>query len=147
MLAHRSPRLVLALMVGAAACDDDDDDPIQPETLVCEATLGDADGAGDDVETDATGEATFTITGLEMDWEVASTGLTSVNASHIHRSSNNSVLVPAGSTFPLSATGSGSGTLTLTQAQLDEIESTDTYFNVHTTAYPAGEISGDLVCQ
>ena len=147
MLAHRSPLLVLALIVGAAACDDDDDNLIQPETLVCSATLGDADGAGDEVETDATGEATFTITGLEMEWEVTSTGLTNVNASHIHRQSNGSVLVPSTGIFPLSATGSGSGTMTLTQAQLDEIESTDTYFNVHTTAYPPGEISGDLVCQ
>jgi hypothetical protein len=82
-----------------------------------------------------------------MEWDVTSTGLTAVNAAHIHRGSNNSVLVPAGSTFDLSATGSGTGSLTLTPAQLDEIESTDTYFNVHTTEYPAGEISGDLVCQ
>ena len=141
MFAPRSPLLILALMAGAAACDDDDD-PIQPQTLVCAATLTDAPT----VTTDASGTATFTITGTEMDWEVASTGLTNVNASHIHRRSNGSVLVPASGVFPLSATGSGSGTMALTQAQLDEIESTETYFNVHTTAHPGGEIQGTLNC-
>jgi hypothetical protein len=143
MITHRSPLLVLALLVGAAACDDDDD-PIEPQTLVCGAVL---EAANAEVETDATGEALFTIVGTEMDWQVSSTGLTNVNASHIHRGSNNSVLVPATGVFPLNATGSGSGTMTLTQAQLDEIETTDTYFNIHTTAYPGGEISGDLVCE
>ena len=141
MIAHRSPLLVLALLVGAAACDDDDD-PIEPQTLVCGAALEAADV---DVETDATGEALFTIVGTEMDWEVASTGLTGVTAAHIHRASG-APFIPATGIFPLSATGSGSGTMNLTQAQVDEIDDAGVYFNIHTGDYPGGEISGTLVC-
>jgi hypothetical protein len=144
MIAHRYPILMLALMVGAAACDDDDD-PVQPQTLVCGATLADADGAGTDVETDATGEALFTIVGTEMDWEVASTGLADVTAAHIHRASG-APFIPATGIFPLSATGDGEGTMTLTQAQVNEIDDAGVYFNIHTETYAGGEISGTLVC-
>ena len=134
--------LALALAVTAAACDDDDD-PTNPITMICGAVLEAAEG----VETDATGEAIFTFRGTSMEFDVSSTGLTNFTAAHIHRSSNGSVLFPAGSTFPLNATGSGSGTMTVTQAVLDELETVDTYFNVHTTAHTGGEISGDLVCE
>ena len=144
MIAPRRTLLLLTLAAAIPACDDDDD-PVQPQTLVCGAALADADGAGTDVETDATGEALFTIVGTEMDWEVASTGLTGVTASHIHRAAG-TPFIPAAGVFDLDATGDGSGTMTLTQAQLDEIDDAGVYFNIHTGTYPGGEISGLLNC-
>lgn len=141
MIALRSSALLLALAaVGAAACDDDDD-PVQPQALVCGATLDAVEG----VTTDATGTALFTIVGTQMTWEVNSTDLANVNAAHIHRAAG-APFIPATGIFPLSATGDGNGTMTLTQAQIDEIDDAGVYFNVHTTANPGGEISGLLTC-
>ena len=144
MIALRSTILALSL-VAIAACDDDDD-PVQPRTLSCEATLADADGAGDEVMTDATGTATFEISGTSMVWDVASTGIVDFLAAHIHQADGD-ILVPTPGTFTLSETGSGEGTMTVTDDQVDIIEEGGTYFNIHTDAYPSGEISGDLICE
>lgn len=139
MIALR-PSIVLLAMFAVAACDDDDD-PVQPQTLVCGATLDAVDG----VTTDATGTALFTIVGTEMDWQVNSTGLTDVSASHIHRAAG-TPFIPSSGVFDLDATGDGDGTMTLTQAQLGEIDDAGVYFNIHTTTNPGGEISGLLTC-
>lgn len=140
MIAIRSTILALSL-VAIAACDDDDDDPIQPRTLACTATLDAAEG----VTTDASGTASFNISGTSMVWEVTSTGITDFSAAHIHRS-NGSILVPGVGSFTLSETGSGEGTMTVTDDQVDIIEAGGTFFNVHTDANTNGEISGDLIC-
>jgi len=144
MIALRSSILLLAVLA-LGACDDDDD-PVQPRTLVCGAVLEDADGAGTEIETDATGDALFAIVGTEMEWEVNSTGIDDFSAAHIHRE-NGSILVPGVGSFTLDETGSGSGTMTVTEDQVDIIEAGGTFFNVHTDTYTGGEISGDLVCE
>ena len=140
MIALRATILALSL-AAIAACDDDDDDPVQPRTLSCEATLEPVEG----VTTDATGTATFDVTGTTMVWEVISTGLVDVTAAHIHEA-DESLLVPAVGSFPLSETGSGEGTMTVTEDQLDLIEAGGTYFDIHTEANEDGEIAGDLIC-
>lgn len=69
-------------------------------------------------------------------------------AAHIHQA-------PAGTNgpiiFPLTETGPGSGiwstAATLTEAQHNAFKAGDFYFNVHSTAFPDGEIRGQISAQ
>ncbi|MFT3828415.1 MAG: CHRD domain-containing protein [Opitutaceae bacterium] len=69
-------------------------------------------------------------------------------ASHVHQAPpgvNGPVLIPLTLT-PLGSTfGSGHFDSVITEAQALAILSGDTYVNVHTTAYPGGEIRGQIV--
>lgn len=90
------------------------------------------------------GSASFTIRlgKSELCYTLTVTGLTNVNAAHIHRVSTGDVVVPL--TAPTS--GSASGCMTVAKALLQEIVSKPGafYVNVHTQAYPNGQVRGNL---
>lgn len=111
----------------------------------------------------ATGTATFTLSsdGNTLHYVLTVNSLNNIIAAHIHlatASQNGSVIVPL-FTGP-AKTGSFSGTLVegdITAANLagslaghplsdliDDIKNSMCYVNVHTTAFPAGEIRGQI---
>ena len=70
------------------------------------------------------------------------------NAAHIHQAPPG---VSGPIIFPLSETSPGSGiwttTATLTEAQFNTLRTGEFYFNVHSTAFPDGEIRGQITAQ
>jgi hypothetical protein len=93
-----------------------------------------------------TGSGTATVTiqlGKEqLCYTLTVSGLTGVTAAHIHRGSTGAIVVPL--TAPTS--GTSSGCVTVAKALLKEILANPAafYVNVHTTAFPNGQIRGDL---
>lgn len=141
--------LSLALGFTVAACDDDPNEP-RPETYI--AALSPANETPP-VTSTASGTGTFTVTGNNINYAITitnwPTGRT-VSAAHIHSrpiraDTSAGVLLgwPAGS---ITTTG-GSGTIAATDAQLTALRAGGTYFNVHSSVNPGGEIRGTLVRQ
>jgi hypothetical protein len=93
-----------------------------------------------------TGSGTATVTiqlGKEqLCFTLSVSSLTGVTAAHIHRGSTGDVVVPL--TAPTS--GTSSGCVTVAKALLQEILASPSafYVNVHTMAFPNGQIRGDL---
>lgn len=136
-------------------------------TVTTEAAMYTADLSGDQVnppnDSTAGGQATFTPSsdGSSMDFELSVEELADVAAAHIHMGAageDGGVIVPL---FNGPAkTGPFTGILaegTLTEADLagdlqgmtigdliDVIEAGDAYVNVHTAAFPGGEIRGQV---
>jgi hypothetical protein len=155
--------LSLATGLMVAACDDDD--PVEPTVERYTAALTGANESPP-VQTNATGNATFTVNGNNVNYTVTITNWpanTNVSGAHIH-----SAPVPPATTtnplvhFPTSGTGAigptgGTGTLTqVPDAQLTAIRAGGTYFNVHATTTaggacpnhcPGGLIRGNVVRQ
>lgn len=119
------------------ACKEDDDDNIDLREF--SATLTAAAG----VTTIATG--TFTATYDEDDNRLSYTlswnGFVAT-AAHLHNKSNPNEIVP------LSVTSTSispvTGTVTLTEEEESLLMDEEYYVNVHSAAYPDGEIQGDL---
>jgi hypothetical protein len=150
---------LLSLAIGLAVGACDDDDPVQPTVESYTATLNGANESPS-VQTNATGTATFTVNGNNIDYTVTINNWptnANVSGAHIH------CVPPAGQTtcgvllgWPAGAitpTG-GSGTITATNDQLTAIRAGGTYFNVHSTVTaggacpsncPGGLIRGNLV--
>lgn len=93
-----------------------------------------------------TGSGTATVTirlgKNELCFTLTVSGLTNVTAAHIHRGSSGAIVVPL--TAPTS--GTSSGCVTVEKALLQEILGSPGafYVNVHTTAFPGGQVRGDL---
>lgn len=94
----------------------------------------------------ATGTGTLSVDTATraMTATVTTAGIAGTDA-HIHMGA---VGVSGPIIFPLTQTAPGSGvwstTATLTDAQLASLRAGDYYFNVHSAAYPAGEIRGQI---
>lgn len=90
------------------------------------------------------GSATMTIRlGLSrLCYSLTVTGLTDVTAAHIHRVSNASIVVPL--TAPTG--GNSNGCVTVDKPLLQEIAQNPAafYVNVHTMAFPNGQVQGKL---
>jgi hypothetical protein len=133
----------------------------QTETEVFTATLSGGEEVPP-VTTDATGAASFNVTGPEsIDYSVNVTGMDKVTAAHIHSGAtgeNGEVVVTLFKAD--SPTGPISGNLangTITASSLEgqmqgtavsdlvkSMERGETYVNVHTEANPDGEIRGQI---
>jgi CHRD domain len=132
----------LALAVGAC----DDDDPVEPTVERYTAALNGANESPS-VATNATGNATFTVDGNNINYTVTISNWpanTTLSAVHIHfapvpPATTGGVMIGFPTTGPgaITTTG-GSGTVTATNDQLALIRAGGTYFNVHATTTPAG---------
>jgi hypothetical protein len=94
--------------------------------------------------TAGSGTATVTIRlgKGQLCFTLSVSGLTNVTAAHIHRASTGDVVVPL--TAPTS--GTSSGCVNVEKSLLQEILANPSafYVNVHTTAFPGGQIRGNL---
>jgi hypothetical protein len=148
--------LSLALGLTVAACDDDDDNGTGPEPEVFRATLT-GGNESPPVTTTATGTATFTVNGSNLDYVVTITNWPqgqTLSGAHIHFApvppeTNAGVMqgFPTTGQGAITTTG-GSGTIALEPAEFAAIRAGGTYFNVHATPQaPGGLIRGNLVRQ
>jgi hypothetical protein len=147
------------LALGVLGCDDDG---TTPETNEFRATLSGAEEVPVR-NVPGTGTATFTVEGTTVRYRLDVSGMTGVTAAHIHvgtRGVNGPILVGLFSASP--ATGAVNGTLregSFTSADVAQVgvvtyasllalmRNGDTYVNVHTTAFPGGEIRGQIAAQ
>jgi hypothetical protein len=92
----------------------------------------------------AAGKFTATVKGTTITWKLTFAHLTgSATAAHIHAGKKGvpgAVLIAL--CGPCSSPASGSGTIT--SEQLKQLESGNTYVNVHTTKNAGGEIRGQI---
>ena len=152
----------VALAVGVLACGDDN--PVNPATSFTATLSGGNEVPA--VTTAATGTATFTINGAQIEYTVNVTGIENALQAHIHtgREGQNGPVrlnlcgTPDPAPSPPCTSGTGvlvtgtSGTTVgdppITFDELVEaIRSDSAYTNVHTTQNPGGEIRGQLVAQ
>jgi hypothetical protein len=147
------------LLVGAAACSDDETGPDDEDEFVASLT-GTAERPTP-VTTTATGTATVEIDDEDqtITFSVSVSGLTSPTMAHIHvgaASVAGPIAVNLLPTPPAAGVFSGvlaSGTATASQVVGGEtfatlaakIRAGNAYINVHTIAFPDGELRGQLV--
>lgn len=147
------------LLVGAAACSDDETGPDEETEFV--ATLTGAAERPTPVTTTATGSASVEINddNSTMTFSVTVSGLLSPNMAHIHVGAATVAGPIAASllaTPPAAGTFTGvlaTGTITAAQIVGGEtfatlaakIRAGTAYINVHTVAFPDGELRGQLV--
>ncbi len=156
--------LVVLTALTLAACGGGDDDsnsaanssPAPASVLAASAELGNAfaaslSGAQETPPVTTAAQGSGTVVFNASTREITAT-VTTVNivgtAAHIHQA-------PPGTAgpivFPLSETGAGSGIwttkVTLTEQQATTLRAGDFYFNVHSAAFPNGEIRGQIVPQ
>lgn len=137
--------LMLFSLIGIVSCDDDDD-PVPSNTITFQVTIDGANEVPPNGST-ATGTATFTYnkTTYALSGTVNYSGITAANA-HIHKGAigvSGGVVIPLGSA-PFTSP------LTLASTVLDSTQRADLlanlyYVNIHSTAFPAGEIRGQLI--
>ena len=149
----------LVLLIGAAACSDDETGP--EDDTEFEASLTGAAERPTPVTTTATGSATVEINddNSTMTFSVSVTGLTSPTMAHIHVGSTSVAGPIAVNLLPTPpAVGVFTGVLatgTITAGQVingetfatlaAKIRAGTAYINVHTVAFPDGELRGQLV--
>lgn len=100
----------------------------------------------------ASGKGFFSINGLTASYYISFDGTVgNVTASHLHNAAagaNGGVLfhLAPSPNFPAGTRGGIiTGVQVLTAAQLTEIENSRAYINIHSTAYPGGELRGQLL--
>ena len=137
---------VALLMCSFLSCDDNNDDVVPPQTTTFQATLNGSSETPANAST-ATGSSTLVFNNTTKIFTVTTTytGLT-VTGAHIHKGA---VGVPGNIVFPFTVSPSP---ITFTSIALTAAEEADLfanlyYVNLHTTAYPGGEIRGQLMKQ
>ena len=137
---------VIAILPAAlvTACGDEG-----PEAETFAATLS---GAAEvpPVTTNATGTATFTLTGNSLAFAITVTDIDEANAAHIHAGAagaNGGVMVGLfdGPTTAAGFSGTlAEGTVTVVDSVITRLQNGTAYVNVHTDANPGGEIRGQV---
>jgi hypothetical protein len=123
--------------------------PVVAAILVYHVTL---DGSQDQVNTSATGFATLTLNDVlkTLAVDLAYSGLTTpATNAHIHccalPGTAGPVIIPFVPPFVTGATsGSFSNTFNLSDLFVADIKSGQSYINIHTSTFPAGEIRGQI---
>jgi hypothetical protein len=144
-----------ALVIGC----EEDDDPIGPSTATS-FNVGTMTGQNERPTntSEATGTATFTLSGSTINYTINVTGITGVTMAHIHvggTTKTGPIIVTLLPTQPPSGPLTGvltTGTITdadITAYTLNELihlmRDRLVYVNVHTEARPGGEIRGQIV--
>lgn len=102
------------------------------------------------VTTDATGDATFTLTGSSLSFTLNVADIDNVTAAHIHRGAegeNGGIMVGLynGPTTGAGVTGTlAQGTVEIDDSVAAHMRAGTAYVNVHTTANPGGEIRDQI---
>jgi len=161
--------LVVALVAGAAACSSGDNST-GPQAQTFVANMSSSQETSLQTPSQATGTATFTVTGSQITLTSLSVqNIDSVTASHIHIGPSG---VAGGIAVPLLALTPPSGQIGAAQALVSNLAITQAsivgisgaapitvdsllvlfrnggaYVNVHTRANPAGEIRGQILPQ
>ena len=121
------------------------------EETVEEAMSFSVDLSGESMgnETDAMGEASFTLEGNDLSYDITVEGLfKDITGAHIHNyTDGGSVLATLTFTGDVtSGNWSSEGTWSdLTDAQIEQLSQAEWYVNVHTAEFPNGEISGFIL--
>ncbi|WP_294964029.1 CHRD domain-containing protein [uncultured Flavobacterium sp.] len=129
----------LFLLFIGISCSNSYDDNSSPVMVTFSATLAPATG----VTSTASGSATLTLnkTAKTFAIKVNYSGLTPTHG-HIH-AADGTIVIPFSdesvATSPFTVSGS------ITDAQITELMANHYYVNLHTVAYPNGEISGTLI--
>ena len=137
---------VCTLLSGISSCDNDDDIPSNPNTTTFKATLTGAQEVPANAST-ATGDATLTFNTTTKIFTLAVTHtIASPTNGHIHKAA---VGVSGGVIFPFA---SFTSPISYTSPALDATQEADLnaglyYVNIHTAAFPNGEIRGQLIKQ
>lgn len=165
MMSRSMHQTILAVAAGAtvlfgvAACDDDDD-PIGTTTVTYRSTMNGGNERPTAVNTEATGTATYSLSGNTLNYTVTAQNLSGpATGAHIHVGN----ATEAGAIiFPFNhasiATGTiASGSINLTGSIIAGGISGDSlrvllnngnaYTNVHTALNPGGEIRGQILRQ
>jgi len=135
----------ITLLSAISSCDNDDDTPPNPN-VTFQATLTGAQEVPANAST-ATGSATLTFNTSTKIFTLSVTHTVAAPTNgHIHKGA---VGVSGGVIFPFS---SFTSPITYTSAALDATQEADLnanlyYVNIHTAAFPAGEIRGQLIKQ
>jgi CHRD domain len=141
-----SALLIPVLVIGFMSCDKDDDDPVDPN-VIFNATLTGAQEAPNPTNSTATGTATLTYNSTTKIFTLSVTHTVAAPTNgHIHKAA---VGVSGGVVFPFT---SFTSPITYTSPPLDAAQEADLYanlyyVNIHTAAFPAGEIRGQLIKQ
>jgi len=164
MQGSRTGRVAVAMLFAAiAACSDDVSNPASVTNF--RGTLNGASEKPTAVITNASGTATFALSGGNITFTVNYSGLSGApSASHIHVGAPNQSgavqlnLCGTGATFPVAcptvATGSFTGTAAAAhlvgtgvtmETVLSNMRGFNAYVNVHTAANGGGEIRGNIV--
>ena len=136
---------LFTLLFGINACDNEDDTPPNPN-VTFKATLAGTQEVPTNAST-ATGDATLTFNTTTKIFTVTVTHtIASPTNGHIHKGA---VGVSGGVIFPFASFISP---ISYTSAALDATQEADLnaglyYVNIHTAAFPAGEIRGQLIKQ
>jgi hypothetical protein len=154
----------LALTVGILACGDDDNEPVEPATSFTATLSGSNEFPA--VTTTASGDATLTINGAQIEYTINVLDIENALVAHIHtgREGQNGPVrlnlcgTPDPVTSPPPPCTSGTGVLVtgtsgttvgdppITFDELVEaIRNDSAYVNVHTTQNQGGEIRGQIV--
>ena len=139
--------LLLLAVISLGSCDDDDDETITGNTVTFTATINAASEVPTNAST-ATGMGNFMYdkTTKMLSGTVTFTGLTPTGA-HIHKGAvgvSGDVVIPLATTPPITSP------ITLAPIVLNASQETDLmanlhYVNIHSVAYPGGEIRGQLM--
>ena len=140
--------LLSVVLLISGACDkddDDDDDPKSAQDVVFYAMLsGDYEVPANNSEATGTATLTFSQETKIFTIVVNFSGVTAT-AAHIHKAAQG---VSGGVAFPLTTTSPISYTSQpLTEDQEHDLFDNLYYVNIHSSAYPDGEIRGQLVEQ
>lgn len=137
--------LLLLTAISIGSCDDDDDDDSKGNTVTFTATINGTSEVPTNAST-ATGMGNFKYdkTTYILSGTVTFTGITPA-AAHIHKGAEGvagPVIFPLGSAAPTSPINFTSPPLDATQRA--DLMANMYYVNIHTTAFPDGEIRGQL---
>jgi len=136
---------ISTILFGISSCDKDDDTPPDPN-VTFKATLTGAQEVPANAST-ATGDATLTFNTTTKIFTLAVTHtIASPTNGHIHKAA---VGVSGGVIFPFA---SFTSPISYTSPALDATQEADLnaglyYVNIHTSAFPNGEIRGQLIKQ